>query len=117
MDGWLTAALVFLGVIVSSLASYFIARRSTSGSISTSDAKSLWDESNKLRQEYRDRAESLEKQLEEVNTRLQNVLDELAKLRASSAIQIDKIDELQKIIEGLRSENQRLLELKKEAIQ
>lgn len=117
MDGWLTAALVFAGVVVSSFFSYFIARRNNSGSISTSDAKSLWDESNKLRQEYRERAESLEKQLEEVNARLQSVLDELAKLRASSAIQIEKIDELQKIIEGLRSENIRLLELKKETAQ
>lgn len=117
MDGWLAAVLVFAGVLVGGLINYLIAKRNTSGSISTSDAKSLWDESNKLRKEYRDRAESLEEQLEQVNARLQSVLDELAKLRASSAIQIDKIDELQKIIEGLRSENQRLLELKKETSQ
>lgn len=114
MDGWLTAVLVFAGVVVSGVVSYLIARRNSSGSISTSDAKSLWDESNALRKEYRERAEALEKQLEEVNTRLQAVMDELTHLRANSGVMIEKIAELKEIIQQLRDENARLLALKEE---
>lgn len=114
MEGWLTSLLVFAGVVVSGLVTYFIARRNTSGSISTSDAASLWQESNKLRQEYRERAESLEKQLAEVNTKLQSVMDELGKLRINSATMIEKINELKEVIASLREENKRLLALKED---
>lgn len=106
---WLTPTLVFAGVIVSGVVTYFVAKRNTSGSISTSDAASLWAESNKLRQEYRERAESLEKQLEAVNTKLQSVMDELGNLRINSANMIEKIAELKAIINQLRDENRRLL--------
>lgn len=106
---WLTPTLVFAGVIVSGIVTYFVARRNTSGNISTSDAASLWAESNKLRQEYRERAESLEKQLEAVNTKLQSVMDELGNLRINSANMIEKIAELKGIINQLRDENRRLL--------
>ena len=109
---WLTPFLVFAGVVVSGVVTYFIARRNTSGSISTSDAASLWKESNDLRKEYRERAENLEKQLEAVNTKLESVMDELGKLRLNSATMIEKINELKEVIESLREENKRLLALK-----
>lgn len=112
MNQWITPITVLIGVVVSSTITYFIARRTTSGSISTSDAASLWAESNRLRQEYRERAESLEQQLEQVNTKLQSVMDELSKLRINSATMIEKIAELKSIIAGLREENKRLLALK-----
>lgn len=114
MDAWITPVAVFLGVIVSSAVTYLIAKRNTSGSISTSDAASLWKESNALRQEYRQRAEDLEKQLEAVNTKLQAVMDELGKLRINSATMIEKIAELKAIIADLREENKRLLSLKED---
>lgn len=106
---WLTPSLVFAGVVVSGIVTYFIARRNNSGSISTSDAASLWKESNDLRQEYRSRAESLEAQLTTVNAKLQSVMDELGKLRSSSADMTVKISELQSIIKELQEENKRLL--------
>lgn len=112
MAEWITPVLVFAGVVVSGLVTYFIARRNNSGSISTSDAASLWKESNDLRQEYRQRAESLEAQLTAVNTRLQSVMDELGKLRSSSANMTVKINELQAIIKELQEENKRLLAMK-----
>lgn len=111
---WLTPVLVFAGVVVSGVISYFIARRNNSGSISTSDAASLWEESNSLRQEYRERAEKLEAQLEEVNTKLQTVTEELSKLRANSSRMIEKIEELKQTIADLTKENRRLIALKKE---
>lgn len=101
-----------VGVFVSGGVTYLIARRKNSGSISTSDAADLWRESNELRQEYRKRAESLEEQLKEVNSKLQAVMEELGKLRLNSANMVEKITELKRIIQELRKENRRLLALK-----
>lgn len=117
MSGWVTPLLFFLGVIVSSVVTYLIARRKNSGSISTSDAASLWEESNNLRREYRERAEELEKQLADVSNRLQIVMDELGKLRINHASMLKKITELKNMVIELRRENTRLIGLmqKKEA--
>lgn len=111
---WFTPLAVLAGVIVSGLVTYAVARRNSSGSISTSDAASLWAESNALRAEYKDRAEKLEAQLEEVNTKLQSVMDEMTKLQSKGDRMITKIDELKRIIAKLRKENTRLLAQKKD---
>lgn len=111
---WFTPLAVFAGVLVSGGTTYLVARRSNSGSISTSDAASLWAESNSLRAEYKERAEKLEAQLEEVNTKLQSVLEEMTKLQYKGDKMITKIDELKRIIAKLRKENTRLLAQKKE---
>lgn len=116
MTEWLTPVAVFAGVVVSGGLTYLVARRNNSGSISTSDAASLWKESNDLRQEYRQRAEQLEKQLEEVNNKLQTVMGELTKLRANSSTMIEKIEELKKIIKELQEENKRLLAQKGQVV-
>lgn len=114
MGEWVAPILVLVGIIISSWVTWLVARRTTSGSISTSDAASLWAESNALRKEYRDRAEQLEAQLEEVNAKLRTVMDELSNLRANSDTMITKIDELKQIIKTLRAENVRLLALKEQ---
>lgn len=109
MDVWVTSGLIFAGVVVSGVVTYLIARRTSSGNISTSDAASLWKESNALRQEYRERAEQLEKRLTEVNDRLEAVMEELNTLRSSSAGMEAKIESLKKVIAELQEENKRLL--------
>lgn len=114
MATWITALLGFAGVVLGVSVTYFIARRTTSGNISTSDAASLWKESNDLRKEYRERAESLEKQLEIVNSKLQSVMDALGNLRAYSANMVVKIEALKAELEELREENKRLLALKEQ---
>lgn len=111
---YVAPALIFAAAVVTGLVTWFIAKRQSSGSISTSDAASLWAESNALRTEYRIRAEKLEDQLEEVNSKLQTVMTELTHLTAKGDKMIAKIDELKKIIAKLRGENQRLLALKKQ---
>ena len=115
----IVALIVLVGGALTVLGNYLVGRRQakteerkTSGTISTSEAATLWAESNKLRQEYRERAENLEKQLEEVNTKLQSVMDELGKLRINSATMIEKIAELKALIADLREENKRLLAAK-----
>ncbi len=118
MPEWITPVLVFAGVVVTAVVSgsvtYFVARRNTSGSIDTSQAAELWAESNKLRAEYKERAEKLEARLEEVNDQLTTVMSQLADLKTSSVLQDSKIEELQRIIKELRAENQRLLALKRD---
>lgn len=107
------AILAGLGAaLATGIVSYLIARRKNSGSISTSDAASLWEESNNLRAEYkaqaeanRERAEKLEKQLEKVNSQLQAVLSELTNLKGHNATMMKKVNELKRIINKLRNEN------------
>ncbi len=118
MEGLATPLLVFAGVVVtatvSGVVTYFVARRSTSGNVTTSAAAELWAESNKLRAEYKERAEKLEARLEEVNDQLSKVMSQLSELKTSSVMQDGKIAELQRIIKELREENQRLLALKRD---
>ena len=115
----LVAFIVLIGGGLTTLVNYSINKRNTSGSVTTSDAASLWAESNALRAEYKYRAEKLETQLEEVNSRLQTmqdelseVLTELAKARSNSDVLTRKVEELKAIIEDLREENKRLLFMK-----
>lgn len=111
---WFTPVLVLAGIVVSGVVTYLVARRNTSGNINTSQAAELWAESNKLRSEYKERAEKLEARLEEVNNQLSEVMAQLAELKTNSVVQAGKIEELQRIIKELREENQRLLALKRD---
>lgn len=109
---WIALVGVLLGTPVTAFVTYKIAKRNTSGNISTSDAASLWKESNDLRREYRERAESLEKRLEIVNDQLRTVLSEMAELKLNSSGMERKITELEAKIADLTKENERLLALK-----
>lgn len=114
MNEWLTPVLVFAGTVVGGMVTYFVAKRNTSGDINTSQAAQLWDESNKLRAEYKERAEKLEARLEEVNNQLSEVMIQLSNLKGSNAELEGKVKDLQRIIKELREENQKLLALKRD---
>lgn len=114
MEGWLAPVLIFAGTVVGGLVTYFVARRNTSGNINTSQAAELWAESNKLRAEYKERAEKLEARLEEVNNQLSEVMSQLNNLKGSNIEMESQIKELQRVITSLREENQRLLALKRD---
>lgn len=105
----IVALIVLVGGGLTVLGNYLINKRNTSGNVSSSDAASLWAESNALRAEYKDRAEKLEARLEEVNSQLQIVLTQLTLLQGKSDKMIAKIDELKKVIVSLRQENARLI--------
>ena len=102
-----------IGAISAAAVTWLVARRKNSGNISSSDAAMLWAESNALRAEYKDRAEKLEAQLQEVNAKLSTVTTELNKLQGKSSQMIKKIDELKGIIAKLRRENELLLKQSK----
>jgi peptidoglycan hydrolase CwlO-like protein len=110
------ALIVLAGGALTVLGNYLINRRSTSGSVSTSDAASLWAESNALRAEYKERAEKLEARLEDVNKQLQDVFKQLSNLQSKGVKMARKIEELKKLIATLREENERLLAEKKRGV-
>lgn len=107
---------VFAGLgaaLVTALVGYFVSRRNNSGSISTSDAAMLWAESNALRSDYKDRAEKLEQQLEQVNEQLETVMTQLTTWQSKGDKMAIKIEELKKVINKLRAQNQQLLNEKR----
>lgn len=110
----IVAIIVFTGGVVTTAVTYLLGKRNNSGTISTSDAASLWAESNKLRAEYKERAEKLEARLEEVNNQLSEVMAQLGDLKTNAVLQDSKIKELTDLIAKLREENQRLLALKRD---
>lgn len=114
MDAWLPPVLIFAGTVVGGFVTYFVAKRNTSGTVQTSEAASLWAESNALRAEYKQRAEKLEARLEEVNNQLSEVMTQLQNMKGNNLVMESKIQELQRIIKELREENQRLLALKRD---
>lgn len=73
----LTAA---IGGLLASVISWLIAKRQTSGSISTSDASTLWSSAEQIRKELKqeviERREE-NKELREENDKLKNKLDDL----------------------------------------
>lgn len=110
----IVAAIVFAGGALTVLVNYLLGKRTNSGTVSTSDAASLWKESNELRAEYKQRAEKLEARLEEVNNQLSEVMSQLNQLKGSNIEMESQIKELQRVIAELREENQRLLALKRD---
>lgn len=109
----IVAIIVLAGGGLTVYGNYLISKRQTSGNITTSAAADLWEESNNLRNEYKERAEKLEAQLEEVNSKLRTVMSQLTVLKGKGDKMIKKIDELKRTIAKLRKENSRLLAEKK----
>jgi uncharacterized protein (DUF3084 family) len=72
--GWPTyvyALLVFAGVVVTAVATYFGVKLVNSGGISTSTAQTLWDSANKMRDELAERLENAEKKADAATTETQ----------------------------------------------
>lgn len=63
MDPIILAGLSLIGVVVGPIITWKIAKRNTSGSIDTSEAATLWAESNEMRKELRDEVVSLREEL------------------------------------------------------
>lgn len=96
-----TIASVIIVALISSASGYFIARRTTSGSIDTSDAATLWAESQAMRKELRDEVVSLRTELIELRKELTDL--EKEKIIDHQKIQglLNKIKKLEKHIKDL----------------
>lgn len=88
----LTIALGACGAIAAAVFAYLSSRRSTSGTVGTTEAATLWAESAKIRQEAVDRARSLQKEVDILRERVHEVEE--------------KNFELTHEIEGLRQEQE-----------
>lgn len=69
-----------LTAFIAAVGGFLVARRKSSGTIDTSEAKELWEESQAIRRELRERVAELEnriKMLEENNLRNQELIIEL----------------------------------------
>ena len=60
MNPWVPVVLGVVGALVSAAGAYIIAKRQRSGRIDTTEAETLWAESQAMRTELRNRAETLE---------------------------------------------------------
>lgn len=79
-------ALGVLGVAaVTGVVTLLVARRSTSGSISTSDAATLWAESSSIRRELRERVAVLEAENTNLRERVQSLESEVLALKREQA--------------------------------
>jgi septal ring factor EnvC (AmiA/AmiB activator) len=61
---------VIIGALITAALTYYGVRRNSSGDIDTSDAATLWAESQAMRKELRDEVVSLRKELGDVKTDL-----------------------------------------------
>ena len=80
VGGILTAA-------ITGLVAYLVARRTTSGTVKTSSAETLWAEADKLRQTYREESEKNRKESEHLRNEVAGLRDEVQKLREEGAAQ------------------------------
>jgi peptidoglycan hydrolase CwlO-like protein len=70
-----------LGTVTVALVTYLVARRQNSGRIATSDASTLWVESQAMRKELRDEVLLLRTDVRELRTEIQALKEEIDRLR------------------------------------
>lgn len=78
---WFTPILVFAGVVVTSLITYFVARRKNSGRIDTTEATELWIEATRIRRELRQEVKEQRAQIKDQAEQLQEARSEISLLR------------------------------------
>lgn len=81
----LIAVIVTLGGGITGLISYRIARRRSSGQIVTSDAETLWKESQEMRRELRDQVLALRGEVAELRTEIRSMRVVIEQLRSRLA--------------------------------
>lgn len=82
-------------------ATWFIARRKSSGSVATSDAATLWAESQEMRKELRDEVVDLRKQLIQTRERLEKAEKETIISHRKIQALVTEIRELEKKIQSV----------------
>lgn len=108
MIPWLNI-LIPLGVaILGALGSYLAAVRGLSGSIETSTAEDLWQESRSIRDDYRRRIGELIEQIERCQRRIDELDARNNELSKENGHLRDKLEEQNRVIAELREEIHRL---------
>ena len=86
MTETLIAVLAVLGTAITGVAAWAVARRATSGSVKTSEAESLWAESQAMRKELRDEAAAGRSELTALRAELAGVRVSLEAVRAEAEL-------------------------------
>lgn len=68
--------LIIAAPIVTAIGAYVVAKRTTSGDIDTSDAATLWAESQAIRKELRDEIVSLRNEVKDLREKIQQLESE-----------------------------------------
>jgi predicted nuclease with TOPRIM domain len=61
------------GVVATACSAFFIARRTTRGTVSTTEAATLWSESTRIRQELAERAATLQMECDRLRAKVSEV--------------------------------------------
>lgn len=106
---------VIIGSIIAALSTYFIAVRKLSGRIATTEAAQLWEESNRIREEYRaqlaisnERVVDLEKRVAGIEAHNYELTVDNLRLRNHNAELEKTVGDLQTRIFALEEENTEL---------
>lgn len=94
MSDWTTPVAALLGGGVAAGAAWLTARRNTSGSVRTSEAQILWEQSQQMRQELVDRVNALQKQLDTTKENCDTCRHELTVAQREMAAQQSRIQAL-----------------------
>lgn len=94
--------------LVAALGSFLAVARRLSGKIATSEATSLWEESSKLRQEYKDEIRQLRGDLHDCVLRVGHLEEKNRSLSRENADLRRTIEEHEETIRTLRAEVARL---------
>ncbi len=80
-----TVAIPIVGVVVTPLLSYLVSRRKSSGRINTTEAATLWEEAEKMREAYREEAIQLRTEAAGLRAEVAALRGEVSALTASIA--------------------------------
>jgi peptidoglycan hydrolase CwlO-like protein len=78
---FLVAMIAGVSGILAAVVTYLVARRQTSGKIGTSDAATLWAESQAMRKELRDEVLLLRNDVQDLRTEIRGLKSEIDRLR------------------------------------
>lgn len=85
MTGVWIAVIALLGTVATGLGTWLVARRDSSGTVATSEAATLWAESQTIRRELRDEISQLRGSIDTLRTEVRNCHDESAQLQVRLA--------------------------------
>lgn len=103
-----TAVVGAIGATAVAFGTYFVARRQGSGRIATSDAATLWAESQAMRRELREEVVGLRKEVLSLRQALDSTRSQLTAAHAEAGTLRHELGEARKQVDGLTRELRRL---------
>lgn len=93
-----------VGVLIAPAGAWFVTRRTHSGRIRTSDAATLWDEAEKMREAYREETVSLRAEAVALRSEVLQLREEMLQLRGETARLRSEAKQWRETAEALRAQ-------------